>query len=186
MKQLPIILPPIMQMKTESGIYTLFAGRHDTRGSWDTLASNSFDIELSGVKMASIYNQPSSYPGKLSVSMNSIRWLGSLSTDHLDNRWHDFVHDNNDLSAAFVATVKRCERLHQLRGGWNPRFHVSWGSDVAPRNGHTGAYLTSRDEAWKAAVALNEQFPARSHQPSFVCGYAHSNQDERLFKAAAF
>jgi hypothetical protein len=113
---LPILLPVIQTIDTPTGTYQLLAGRHDTRGEWDTLATDRYDVLLDGLRLASIFNGPS-YPGRLSVSVNGIRWLGPLPKDHFDHRYHDCIGTAR-LDETFELTVQRCEAIHHNRGGW--------------------------------------------------------------------
>jgi hypothetical protein len=99
---------------TSAGEYTLSSGVRSERWPGDPLWEVRYRVLLNGKEVASIFDS-TSYNGKLSVSMNGIRWAGRQSADHLDPTFHDFVHGNGDLDSAFAATVRRCDRIVEWR-----------------------------------------------------------------------
>lgn len=114
---LPILLPALLSKQTPSGEYRLLAGRHSARWEGDPLWSDRYDVLLDSVRLASIFDG-TAYPGRLSVSINGVRWLGRRPADHFDARYHDFI-GSGDLAATFAQAVERCEAIHQDRGGWH-------------------------------------------------------------------
>jgi hypothetical protein len=174
--QLPILLPEFLQIKAKSGVYTLLMGQHDTRGDWDNCWNDSYDVMLDGICVAKLFDSPS-YPGKLQVSINGIRWLGDFPTDYHDHTFHDYLLQGDfigpgDFAKTFTLTVERCEKINALRGGWKPKWGVDWYDKGAPFMVGTCMARMSFDTAVKAVSIFSKQRIDRTYRVYFARAYA--------------
>ena len=168
--ELKILLPVVAEIKTDSGTYQLEAGRFSERWHGDPLWNARFDVKLDGSRLASIFDSES-YPGKLHVSVNGVRWMGSLPADMYDGAYHDFVCKDNDLIESFKATVHRCEGFHKLRGGWKPGWKIAFSNAKLDTCGVERHLYRKLDEAVadcrkRRIQAIDFQYDVR-----FVGGY---------------
>ena len=102
--------------------YTLSEPKHDKpRFEGDTLlCGTSYRVLRDDVHVASIYEHPSRYEGRTSVSMRKIAWAGKQPSGYPKNPdgalFFDFVSDFTTAEETLPECIRRVERIIEWRG----------------------------------------------------------------------